>query len=218
MHLAKVHVFSIKRYQKGAAERFLEKNEIPFEHSIAVTRDGYKLTMQHLLPLFSSAERAAFSPRKKSKGTVIFLHGMFESSAMAFSHGTASLPVTLASSGWDVYLGNVRGNLYGLGHEKLSPWSDEFWDFSIREHAQEDFPAMVKQVLKETGRSQIDAVYGTSQGALVALMGIAKNAAALNEAIRLCVAVAPALVLRRPTNKLVRVVFDTDPAIMGERQ
>ena len=50
--------------------------------------------------------------------------------------------------GYDVWLGNVRGNIYSLNHTTLTPDSHQFWDFSFQEMAEIDLPAMVDKVLE----------------------------------------------------------------------
>ena len=41
-----------------------------------------------------------------------------------------SLGFLLAAEGFDVWLGNTRGNRYSSSHETISPTSPEFWDWS----------------------------------------------------------------------------------------
>ena len=50
--------------------------------------------------------------------------------------------------GYDVWLGNVRGNIYCLNHTTLTPKDRKFWDFSFQEMGEIDLPAMVDYVLK----------------------------------------------------------------------
>jgi lysosomal acid lipase/cholesteryl ester hydrolase len=72
----------------------------------------------------------------------------------------------LADAGYDVWLGNYRGNTYSRNHTFLNPdaWlTHKFWDFTWDEMAKYDIPSMVEKVLEVTG--QDDLLYaGHSMG------------------------------------------------------
>jgi lysosomal acid lipase/cholesteryl ester hydrolase len=69
----------------------------------------------------------------------------------------------LADAGYDVWMGNARGNKNSRYHEWLSPNSEVFWDFSWHEIGQFDLPAMIDYTLGQTGQSKLHYA-GHSQG------------------------------------------------------
>uniref|UniRef100_A0A915JYM4 AB hydrolase-1 domain-containing protein n=1 Tax=Romanomermis culicivorax TaxID=13658 RepID=A0A915JYM4_ROMCU len=95
----------------------------------------------------------------------------------------------LADKGYDVWLGNVRGNIYSKKHVNLTIKDAKFWDFSWQDIAEYDLPAMINFILNKTGTKQIVYV-GHSQGTLI---GFAKFSTDLEFAkkIKLFVALAP---------------------------
>ena len=64
----------------------------------------------------------------------------------------------LADAGYDVWLGNYRGNTYSRNHTYLNPdaWlNHHFWDFTWDEMAKYDIPSMVEKVLEVTGEEEL---------------------------------------------------------------
>jgi lysosomal acid lipase/cholesteryl ester hydrolase len=51
-----------------------------------------------------------------------------------------SLAFTLAEAGYDVWLGNTRGNKYSCKHKTRKPTDEIFWDFCMDELAKHDLP------------------------------------------------------------------------------
>lgn len=77
-----------------------------------------------------------------------------------------SLAFYLANHGYDVWLGNFRGNFYCLKHNELSVVDPQFWDFSLDEQVDYDLPAMIRYIQQITGHKKMGFV-GWSQGATI---------------------------------------------------
>ena len=70
----------------------------------------------------------------------------------------------LAEQGYDVWLGNFRGNTYSRAHLSLNPDVDnDYWRFTWDEMATRDLPAMLDYVMEQTGKEKIQYV-GHSMG------------------------------------------------------
>lgn len=120
-------------------EKYGYKTEI---HEVT-TEDGYILTAQRI----------------PNEGPVVFLmHGLFGSAVDWILTGTESLALYLASEGFDVWMGNARGNKYSRKHTTLEPDCNEFWDFSFDEIGRYDLAANIDYVLKLTGEVKLTII------------------------------------------------------------
>ena len=68
----------------------------------------------------------------------------------------------LARAGYDVWLGNNRGNKYSIGHQTLSTKSKAYWSFSFTELGEYDAPAQIEYALKTAGVQKASAYIGHS--------------------------------------------------------
>lgn len=70
-----------------------------------------------------------------------------------------------ARAGYDVWLGNSRGNTYSCEHVSLKPFKNEkkFWDFDWQEMGMYDIPASLDYITELTNYPKV-AYIGHSQG------------------------------------------------------
>lgn len=79
------------------------------------------------------------------------------------------------AAGYDVWMGNVRGNRFSRLHESLDPDADEaFWRYSWQHHAAIDLPASLEYVAHATGQASF-AYVGYSQGTTMALAALSSE-------------------------------------------
>jgi lysosomal acid lipase/cholesteryl ester hydrolase len=69
----------------------------------------------------------------------------------------------LSNAGYDVWMGNSRGNTYSKAHVNFTASSSKFWEFSWHEMGVYDLPTTINYIINATGQKQIHYV-GHSQG------------------------------------------------------
>ena len=142
------------------SEQLVLSKGIPFEASAVVTEDGHILQMHRL-------------PRKNPRGfPVLILHGLLQASDyFLLDSRNQSLPFVLWDAGFDVWLGNNRGNKYSRRHLELRPDDPRFWEFSMDEMGRLDVPAMVEHMLAATRKKKINFI-GHSQANNVVISSV----------------------------------------------
>lgn len=77
----------------------------------------------------------------------------------------------LANKGFDVWVGNSRGNRYS--NKKMSPSVLNFWDFTFNDMAKHDLPAAFGYISRVTQR-KIHYI-GHSQGTLIMFIALSEK-------------------------------------------
>ncbi|KXJ78622.1 hypothetical protein RP20_CCG004106 [Aedes albopictus] len=141
-----------------------------------------------------------------SDAPVAFLqHGILASSADWVILGPGkSLAHSLVTAGYDVWMGNVRGNVNSRKHISLDPAKPEFWDFSWHEIGLYDLPTMIDYVLKKTNQPSLHYV-GHSQGT-TAFFVMASLKPEYNSKILSMQALAPVAFMGQMKSPFIRAV------------
>ncbi|XP_011706906.1 PREDICTED: lipase 3-like, partial [Wasmannia auropunctata] len=140
----------------GLVERYGYSAE---EHYVT-TEDGYNLVIHRI------SESPLFKGQQTRK--IVFLQHSFltTSDTWVLIGPNRDLAFLLADQGYDVWLGNVRGNSYCRSHIKMSPQNKDFWQFSYHEMGTRDLPAMIDYVLNYTKQKTLRYI-GHSMGTTV---------------------------------------------------
>ncbi|XP_026838679.1 lipase 3 [Drosophila erecta] len=138
----------------------ISKHNYPVEEHTVITYDDYILTI-YRIP--SSPNRSHLN--RAGQSAVVFLqHGILSASDDWIINGPeTSLAYMLADAGYDVWLGNARGNAYSRQHKHIHPDRSEFWRFSWHEIGVYDLAAMLDYALEESQSSSLHFV-AHSQG------------------------------------------------------
>ena len=122
----------------------------PVETHIVITEDCYILE-RHRIPHGKDQEAG-----NQTRPVVYLQHGLLCSSAdWVMGHSENSLGFILADAGYDVWLGNYRGNTYSRGHCSLQPKERAFWEFSWDQMGKFDIPAMIDKALDVSGQDKL---------------------------------------------------------------
>lgn len=178
--LLQKHVIKHKYNYKQAVdpEIYMDSTQLitskgyPCENHYVTTKDGFILNMQRI-PHGRGPQPTINLGAEKP--VIILQHGLEASSSNWLDNlVNESLGYLLADRGADVWLGNVRGNMYSRNHTTYKPDQKEFWAWSFDEMALFDLPAMVEYVIRKTGAKQIHYL-GHSQGTIMGFAGFSSN-------------------------------------------
>lgn len=136
-----------------------------------ITSDGYILQLNRIPHERNSPCLNEYTNSEECRKPVVFIqHGLFSSSADFLISGPQhALAFYLADAGYDVWLGNFRGNTYSRRHENMSPNDKEFWNFCWHELGMVDLPEMIDYVLRRTNMQKLHYI-GHSQGSTTFLV------------------------------------------------
>lgn len=162
------------------------------EH-VVTTRDDYILLLHKL-------EKP--NSRYNGNGKIVYFHHGLCTNSELFVLGSEfnkNLPYLLLEKGWEVWLGNNRGNKYSRKHLKVSVSSKQYWDFSLDEFALYDIPDSIAYIkLQYLYRDKITYI-GFSQGCAQLFASLSLHSQQLHSSLNLFVGLSPPIIPNKYT-------------------
>ncbi|XP_033217128.1 lipase 3-like [Belonocnema kinseyi] len=165
--------------------KFIMNHGYAVEVHNVITEDGYILEI-HRIP---GIIHEKLNVTKKEK-VALLMHGLIGSSATWLVTGpNISMAFNLVDKGYDVWLGNNRGNTYSSKHVSKLETSYGFWDFSWHEMGIYDLPATIDYVLNNTNKKNLHLLCFSQGCTQTFVMGSLKPE--YNKKIKIVVALSP---------------------------
>lgn len=185
------------------------------EEHVVQTDDGYLLGV-HRLAWKRGEEDANVNsgPNSIQKRVIYMHHGLLMNSEVwvCLTDAQKVLPFVLVERGFDVWLGNNRGNKYSKKSVRSTPTSLEFWDFSIDEFAFHDIPNSIQYILTSTGQQSLSYI-GFSQGTAQAFAALSIHPK-LNQQVNVFIALAPAMSPPGLANGIADALIKASPQVL----
>lgn len=170
----------------------------PVKSYWVTTEDGYILRVYRI----GAKNSLAFNQAPP----VFMQHGLIDASDDWIINEEDKAPgFLLANAGYDVWLGNTRGNRHSTNHTHMDPRVDSaFWDYSWQEMAHYDIPAEINLVLNKTGYDKLVYI-GHSQGTTALLARLSEDPE-LHQKLYVAVLLAPVASLVRQKSFLITLL------------
>ncbi|KYQ89423.1 carboxylic ester hydrolase [Tieghemostelium lacteum] len=151
----------------------------------------------------TSSNSSSTSLSQSNRPVVLIMHGFMQTSEawLCRSNPEDSLPFILADAGFDVWLGNNRGNKYSFKHTKYAPNQEGFWNWSLDELVRYDFPSIVDFITDRTQARSITYI-GFSQGTAQGWATLSTNTN-IAKKINLFIALAPVSTVKGFSNPMI---------------
>ena len=145
-----------------------------------------------------------------TRPAILLMHGL-ESSAdqWVLNSPDKASAFNLVEAGYDVWMGNNRGNYYSTKHVTLDPYNatdaPAFWDFDFEDMGLKDLPAFIDFILNTTSHTSLSYV-GHSEGTTQLFIGSSMMPDYFQEKVNIMIALAPVANLAHTPSSFLQIL------------
>jgi lysosomal acid lipase/cholesteryl ester hydrolase len=180
----------------------------PLEIHNVYTEDGYLIRLFRI-----PGGKNELDYKNKRKPPVYFHHGIFDSADCWVCNTEENCySFILANKGFDVWLGNSRGNKHSKHHKLFTTDTPEFWSFSFYEMGKYELPSVFDYISRVNKSGEKIIYIGHSQGTTILFSALTHNLEYFKSKIKLFIAFAPVTTLNHLDSNLFKLgnVFRLD--------
>ena len=192
------------RNESPEYQKFINQAGYNFEEYSITAEDGYILSIWRI--------PSVITQRNANPTPIILQHGLLDDSWTWFMlKDKRSLPYLLVDSGYDVWVPNIRGNMFSMGNtdstkDSRNPFGP-YWNFSFSDMSDYDLPAFVNFIKSRTGFDKIDYI-GHSQGTTIFFLKYMADQQFIQNNIKKFVAIGPVPSVSYISSKIVKFLAE----------
>lgn len=167
------------------------------------TKDGYLLSLVKVTNVDNN--------ENKHRQQIFIQHGILDSHESWIYISHKSLVYALVDNGYDVWLGNSRGNRFSRKHRTLDPdKNSDFWNFSFEEMGKYDIPAFLDYIYYQMTYREKIIVIAHSQGTSSVFSGLVSYEDYYKSRVKLYIALTPAIKNSNVRSKFVKFLCNSN--------
>lgn len=137
-------------------EDLVVRYNFKFESYLVKTGDGYVLGLHRIV---SNDQSSLEGP------PVLMMHDIEGGSTDFITNWPEKAPaLMLVEQGYDVWLGNNRGNFYSRAHVSMTEKDAAYWNFGPEDMGLQDLPTLIDFILAKRNLNQLEAYIGLGLG------------------------------------------------------